>query len=366
MENQNKNRLNIKILNFSSTYQPPRYKYNKKLNLIEWGDKNEYPKYLLNLYNSSSTRHKAIINKKTKLIAGKGFEEVLDPSLDAFIKQNKLVAETKKAALDYEIFNGFAFEIIWTNDGSAISSIQHIPMHKLRIGIENEELNFEHLWFSNDWSQYKKEEYEPEMIRTFNPKVKQGKQIYFYCEYNPEQDGLYPIPGYSSEEYMNYVELASDISKFHLNQSKQGYAPSFILNFSTGIPTEEEQDTFHKEFKRNYQGADNAGKIILTYSEGVDQKPELIPIQLSDSDERFIALKDQIEEQIVAGAEIPPQLVILTPGKLGSTDERKELMQEFQEFYVTPRQENIEAVLNEILSTGGYKEEIKLQQYNTL
>ena len=109
---------------------------------------------------------------------------------------------------------------------------------------------------------------EPEMIREFNPYVKQGKQIYYYSEYNPDSDGLYPIVGYSTS--VNWIEMDYEISKFHLNQVKQGYSPSFILNFATGIPTEEEQDQFFREFKRNYSGAENSGKIIITYSEGAD------------------------------------------------------------------------------------------------
>jgi hypothetical protein len=115
---------------------------------------------------------------------------------------------------------------------------------------------------------------------------------------------------------------------------------------------------------RNYEGAENAGKIIITYSEGVEQKPELIPIQLNDSDERFIMLQDMVEKNIVMGHEIPPQLVILTPGKLGSTDERQELLTEFQSYYITTRQEQLEMCFNNVLSTIGFTEEIILKQYD--
>jgi len=56
------------------------------------------------------------------------------------------------------------------------------------------------------------------------------------------------------------------------------------LNFATGIPTIDEQNQFFREFQRNFKGAENAGKIMITYSDGGDQKPEMIPIQLNDSD----------------------------------------------------------------------------------
>lgn len=361
-DNKEKSIGKFKIFQFNEAYVPPVYKYNDKLNIVEWGDKNLYPKYVLDIYNNfGSSIHKNIINKKTKLVAGKGFKEIADPLLAQMVKSNKLTKEVAKAALDYELFNGFAFEIIWNNGGTGITSIKHIPFSKLRIGIEDDKLNFPHVWFSNDWEKFKKEGYEPEMIRTFNPLIKQGKQIYFYSEYNPANDELYPIPGYSTS--FNWIELEYQISIFHLNQAKQGYSPSFLLSFNTGIPTEEEMDDFNKEFKRNYSGTENAGKIIITYAEGSDGAPTFTKIDLNDSDERFVMLMDQIENHIVAGAEIPPMLVILTPGKLGSSAERKELLLEFQQSYVTPRQEILESSLNEILSAAGFAEELVLESY---
>jgi hypothetical protein len=360
---ENKTKQMFKIFNFGSTYEAPENKPNEKLNIVSWGSDNLYPKYILDRYNAKgSSTHKSIINKKIKFISGRAFEDIVDPRLADFVKKNKLVKEVKKATTDYELFNAFAFEVIWNNAGTDFTSIQHIPVSKLRIGIKDEKLNFDHLWFSNDWEKYKKEGYEPEMIRTFNPLIKQGKQIMLYIEYNPEAE-YYPIPGYATGAGMNAIEMDYEIGVFHLSQVKNGYAPSFVLNFATGIPTEEEMDEFNREFKRNYQGASNSGKIIITYSEGADGKPELIPIQLSDSDERFSLIKDMVKEEIVTAHEIPAPMALLTPGQLASTQERDELMAEFQKSYVTPRQENIETVLFDILSSAGYTEELKLKEY---
>ena len=65
------------------------------------------------------------------------------------------------------------------------------------------------------------------------------------------------------------------------------------------------------------------------------------------------------------GHEIPPQLVVLTPGKLGSSDERKELLQEFQQYYITPRQEQLEVGLNEVIEVLGFTEYIILNTYES-
>ncbi len=361
MENKKESNFKFNLMQLSAVYVPPTYKYNKKLNLIEWGPKNDYPDYLLNLYNNvGSTLSTAIINKKTKMISGKGFNEVLDPRLIQFITENDLAGETKKATLDYQIFNSFALEIIYSNGGN-ITSIKHIPIHKLRIGIEDGKLNFPHMWFSKDWSQYRKDEYAPEMIRTYNSNLKQGKQILFYTEYNPAQEGLYSIPEYS--QAISLIELEHQISRFHLNQAKNGYQMSTHLHFSSGIPTLEEQDEFFGELENKFKGTDGQ-TLLVTYSDGIEGKAEYNSIQLSSTDERFIHLMDLLNEKIVQMHEIPPQIIIPTSSFSVPKDERTSLQEEFQTYYITPRQETIEAVLNKLLASDGYTEKLILKKYN--
>jgi len=374
MENKNKMEVNIdtstdvkkrgifKVFNFGKEYVAPEYKYNATYGFIEWGNDNQYPQYLLNLYNHyGSTTHKSIINKKSRLTTGYGLRDIVDNNLQEFVITNKIESVLRKCEIDFEIFNGFCFEVIWNNEGSSFD-IYYMPFMKIRKGIENKEIDYPHFWYSKNWKEYKKDEYEPKLLRRFDPEIRTGKQLYYYIEPNPQQDEIYPIPNYSTS--INWIELDYEISKFHLNQVKQGFAPSFILNFATGIPSIEEMDEYYRDFKRNYQGAENSGKIIITYSEGQEQAPQLTPIQLNDSDERFIMLQDMVEKNIVMGHEIPPQLVVLTPGKLGSTTERQELLSEFQSYYITTRQQQLNEQFNLVLKTIGFTEEIQLQQYD--
>jgi hypothetical protein len=358
---KNKNKMPLRVINFNEAYEPPVNKYNVGKGFVEWGDKNNYPNKTFEMYNyTGSSTSKSIINKKNSLITGQGFQPIKDQRLKDFVDKMKLEQTTSRIGLDYEIINGYAIEVIWSKDGTTIASMKHIPIHKLRRGIETEEIPYPHFLFSHDWEQARKNEFRPSPIREWNPFVKQGKQIYVYYEYNPFVD-VYPVESYSN--CMNWIELDYEVSKFHINQLKQGYHPSFIFNFATGIPTEEEMDDFNRDFEARFKGTDNAGNFFLTFSEGTEQAPQLTPIQLNDSDDRFAMLIEQSEIQIARGHEIPPQMVVLTPGKLSSTDERMELLKEFQLTYITPRQRNIEGVLNEILSASGYTEKLKLSEY---
>lgn len=350
----------FRVVNFNAAYQAPNYTFNKGKSWITWGNNNNYPKYLLDLFNSKgSSLHSSIIHKKVSYIAGKGITETSDLALNDFIERNELNDEVIKMSYDFEIFNGFAVEVIWSLDGTKISSLKHIPVSNLRFGLLNRDQVIPYMWYSRDWSNTKK--YGVEAVNLYNTEFPGGKQIYWYSAYNPANILVdYPTPFYSNS--INVIETDFQIDQFHLNQAKQGYAPSFILNFATGIPTTEEMDEYYKYFNMNYAGTENAGKAIITYSENELQKPSFLKVDLNDSDKRFLMLNDRIAEKIVVGHQIPPQLLILTPGKLAGTSEGPEKILEFKEDYVIPRQKRIEFVLNKILKNNNYSEKIILKK----
>jgi hypothetical protein len=337
----------FKIFNFNAISPQPVNKIMAKDSFVAWGEKNEYPQYLLDLYSTASPVHKAIISRKIKMIAGEGFGLENDPlDLDTL---------ALRLDTDYEIFNGFCFEIIYANDGSVLE-MNHVPYKSARKGIKNDEIDFDYYWISTDWSQYKKQEHKPQFIRAYNPLIKTGRQLFYYVEYSPEAE-YYPTPYYST--VLNWVELDERISTFHLNQVKRGYSPQFILNFGTGIPSDEEMDDYVRQFKKEYQG-ETGENIIITFSEGGDQKPELIPIQLNDSDERFIMLSKELKENIMVGHQITSPMLfgIKTEGQLGGRAEMLDALAIMQSTYVSQRQKTIEDSINQVLGT-----DYKLKQY---
>lgn len=360
---EEKKGLPIKILQFNEAYVPPVYNFVKKgeYHFISFGTDNQYPIFLLELYNNfGSPLNKAIINKKVKMSVGFGVKQILNPKLKEWTRKNNLERLLLYLSKDFEIYNGMCLEVIWNNGGTSFD-VNYIPIHTIRIGIKDNEDDTDYYWYCKDWNNFKKEEYKPEYIKKFDPNDRTGRQLLYYIEPNPAMTHLYPIPNYSTA--INYVDLDYQIGKFHINQVRQGFAPSFILSFNTSIPSQDEQNQFHREFQRNFKGSDGAGKIIITYAEGKDQAPELIPIQLNQSDERFIMLQDMVEKNITQSHEMPLQLVSFQPGKLGSSDERKELMAEFQTYYIAIRQNQIEESINRILETIGYTEKIVLKTY---
>jgi len=352
----------FQVISFNSAYIPPVLKYNKGRGLVEWGSKNDAPDLILQMYNTKgSPIHKSIIDRKVKMIAGYGFKTIQDEGLKQFIKANKLEKIIREIALDFELFDGFSLEVIWDKGGKKIVKVNYIPLHKLRFGIESDLVPYPYFWFSNKWSEYRKEEYTPIAIKRFDSIDNKGKQLYYHTNPNPESDGLYPIPSYSNS--MNWISIAHAISEFHINSLKQGYFPSMVLAMNNGYPTDEEMDYFAKQLESNFAGQTNAGKIFITYAEGSDQAPKLIKVDLNDSDKRFSLLKEQVKEEIIEGHSIAPQLLLSTSGSLAGDTQREELKAEFQDLYVSARQNQIEEVLNDILAKAGFTEQVELLTY---
>jgi hypothetical protein len=355
----------LKVFQFNEAYQAPTYKFERKgdYHFLSFGTSNDYPNLILDMYNAyGSPLHRGIVNKKTKLTAGFGYKKIQDPKLEEWAKRNNLERLLLYIAKDFMIFGGFALEIIWNREGTSFE-MKHLPIHTLRIGLKETEAEADYYWYSKDWNQYKKEGYHPEYIKRFDPKDRSGRQAIYYIEPNPAATDLYPIPDYSTA--INYISLDYEIGKFHLNQVMQGFSAGFLLSFNTGVPTPDEMNQTYREIQRNYRGTNGSGSIIITYADSKDQAPTFEPINLNTTDERFILLQDQVERNITQSHECPIQLVSVVPGSLGSQDERKELLAEFQLYYIEIKQNQIEEAINGVLETIGFTEEILLNKYTT-
>lgn len=354
--------MNFKILNFAKQESQIDFKANRNGQWVDYGPDNLYPQYLIDVYHNASNKHKAIINRKVDMIAGSGFQPIA--GAEAFFNniwgKNDLNTTAIKSAFDYEIANGFALFIRWNKEGTKIVSYEHLPWQKARISPCEQ-----YVLLSKDWGNHRKAENKPIEYPIFNPKkaAKEPVQVLYYVKSAVGVD-WYPVPYYSST--LNWIELDSEISNFHLNSAKNSFMPGFILNFATGIPTEEEMDIAYREFEKKYTGTDNAGKFILTFSEGTEQKPELTPINLNDSDDRFMLLhKEMLDEIFIGHGVTDPQLFgVRVPGELGGKDSLLENLAIFQSVYVEKRQKEIENIYNKIMKFAGFEGQLDFIDYS--
>lgn len=344
----------IVVINLASARQP-EYKEKKSKGYMEFGYRNEYPDYLLSLFNSSA-KHGAIVRNKTKYIIGKGW--VTESGEEITFKPNDsetLDTLSKKVSLDIEIFGGSYLHIAYSVLGHQVAAITHVDYSKVRTNKDNTQF-----WIRDEWDM-RAVVPEEKVLNAFDPSVKTDKdQILFMKEYRPGSKA-YPLPGYFSA--LNYIESDIEVSKHVLSNAGTGFTPSKMVTFMNGEPANEAKRDLTNHFEKRFTGSDGK-KLILNFVQNADKKPVVDDLGASDlTKEDFTRVDELIQQNIFAGHEItsPSLFGISQPGKLGTSTELKDAYEIFKNTYANDKQMQLEGVFNMLAKLKGETETLKIQ-----
>jgi DNA-binding Lrp family transcriptional regulator len=355
----------LKVLNFG-TQKVPTFKEARGKDWILFGDegeyKNRYPEYLLDLYRRSAKNH-AIINSKKDYVVGQGWavkEEGLDTlglaKLQEFINHpnqyESLNDILEKVALDYELYNGFALEIVYNQLNDKIAAVYHADFARYR---SNDDGSC--YYYSEDWSKHNP---VVEKIEAFNWKEPSGKQLLHVKGYSPDCK-YYPLPTYLGST--SYIELDVEIANFHLNAVKNNFVGGTIVSFYNGEPTAEEQEEIERQIKDKFTGTDNANSIVLNFADSRDRGVEIQQLNGNDFDKRFDILNKTVQREIYAGHQVtdPALFGIKEDGIFTSRNQLVDSFELFQNTYINNRQQFIERVFNELASLQGLSNRLYIQ-----
>ena len=323
---------------------------------VQYGDDNLFPQYLIDLYKSSAT-HNALCTSIAYMIYGDGVQaDTLDARLK--IEEWGLQDEVRKACLDLKIQGGFALEVVYSIDRTTVAKVRHCPFENIRSAeVDNEErVNF--YYYSKDWSD---KQCEPELVRAFDPEdaVEYPVQILYVKPFSPGSY-YYPKPDYIGS--IDYIELDKEIGKYHINNIKNGLAPSFSIHFKNGVPAQEERQKIRNDIERQLAGATNAGKFIVTYSDSPERKPDFEPFPLSDADKQYAFLSEEVVAKIMVGHRVtsPMMFGVMVSGKLGGGLELKTAEIIFGEDVIAPYQMVVTEALKSIFNAAGAPAQITL------
>jgi hypothetical protein len=338
-------------------HKVPLFIENKSQQWVSYGVENDYPNYLLNLYRRSA-KHNAIVNGKVGYIVGKGWtSENETPAAKAFLDSptfpnayDSMNDLTQKLTLDMEIYNGFALEVTWSR-GGGIAEICHVDFHRVRADKD------EKMFYVYDWyDEYEVRQFpqlnQVKQIPSFDPDNRIGKQLFYYRAYSAGVK-VYPLPEYLGGTA--YIELDVEIANFHVNNIKNNFWGSYLINFPNGIPTPEESDAIERQMKMKFGGTDNAGRFLVNFSDSPETKPELTPLTPSDLDKQFDILNKTVQQEIfVAHRVTSPMLFgVKTEGQLGGRAEMVESYEIFKATYIEDRVQRIERSVNYLASFNG-------------
>jgi len=315
---------------------------------MNYGDDNMFPQYLIDLYHSSAT-HNALCTSIAYMIFGDGVQA---DTLEARLKLEEwgLDDEIRKACLDLKIQGGFALEIAYNLGRTSIKKVKHCPFERIRSAEVNDDEKVEFYYYSEDWSN---KQIEPVKVRCFNPEDRNEypHQILYVKPFSPGSY-YYPKPDYVGS--INYIELDKEIGTYHINNIKNGLAPSFTIHFKNGVPSQEERHKIRNDIERQLGGATNAGKFIVTYSDQPDRKPDFEPFPLSDADKQYQFLSTEVSDKIMVGHRVVSSAMfgVKTAGQLGNTQELEIASELFDKQVVKPYQRILTDAIESVLEAA--------------
>ena len=328
--------------------QQPRFEEKKGKNYVEFGAKNNYPNYLIELYGESP-KHGAIVKGKVNYIFGKGFEGVEQKANSQGETWNQIM---KRSILDDELQGGYYLQIIYNALGK-IKDVFHIEFQKVRVSKDLQTFYVKNDWTASDFKE-KAREYP-----AFNPNDPSGPQIFFVKQYNPKSD-VYPLPSYF--QGLNYIESDIQVSRHILGNAKHNFVATKLINFNNGLPQEEEQQEVEADLKRKFANHDG-DRVVIAFNPSRENAVDIVDLgETSLTKEDFTNVNNLIMQEIFSCHQVTSPMLfgVKTEGQLGGRSEIRDAYQIFQNTYVNERQQEHEQTFTTLMNLAGIEGEFKI------
>ena len=281
--------------------------------MVEWGTRNAYPDYLLDLYNNVPTL-RSIINGNIDYVAGD--DVTIMPLQEEFTNQemnrrgDTIREQVKDIAKDFEIYGGFALQVI-RNLAGEVAEVYYIDMRYLRTNKEGDVF-----YYSEKWG--KSSRTDMVVYPAFLPKIeweklsdeernRQASSILFVKNVHTQ---VYPAPLYAAS--VKACEIERLIDEFHLSDINNHFVSSAIINFNNGDPGQEIKSEIERDFNEKFCGASNGGRVAFSWNPNKETATDIVEFKMEDFGERYKALSQHSRTQIFTSFRAIPLLFGLT------------------------------------------------------
>lgn len=351
----------VNSMQLSAVTDLPTISKNRK-GYMEYGDDNNYPEFLKDMYNSSPT-HNAIVSTKAEIMIGEGWV-IDDTTLSEEEKirilslLNQIDRNLYDYSLDFQLIGAMAFEIIWSLDFKKVVAVNRIDVSKLRSG-EYVDGKIESWFYKRDWENRNEEMIEIKSLDLSNKT--DGRQV-LYVPGKKVSNDYYGDVSYIGA--MDWIILESQVGLYYKSLIENGFNPSIIVKFYKKPQSQDEKKEVIRGLDMSYGGVKNAGKRMVIFSDGKELAPDIEPIDVQNVDKQFTVISDQITQKILTGerATSAELFSIAVPGQLGSGDFETKV-KVFEKFVIRPDQKRFEKAINQILNLNGWNVNFKLNPF---
>ena len=319
---------------------------------IKYGEQNNYPQYLVMLFNRSA-KHNAIITSKQLYIAGKGVE--VDQSdmqgddiakLQAYInapnQYETLNDLMKKTILDYELFGGFYLKVVGKKGKSGVAEIYHVDYCNVRSNEDNTEFYLSNTWINEQGD----ENTNPKDIKTlpaYDINKNQAESLFYVKAYRPNLN-TYTLPDYIGA--VPAIITDAEIANYHRAEIQNSFKGSKMITFVNGIPSDDEMKSTERKLKGKFAPTDGAGGMVVEFADDKDRAAIIQDLSAGDFADKYNALNNTIQQEIFVGHKITSPMIfgVRVEGQLGGRAEMIDAFNLFTNTYVEPRQQIQERV----------------------
>lgn len=296
---------------------------------IPYGRFNNYPAFLLGLYENCSTL-KAIVDGNVNFVAG---DAILFDGLPATEQQADTVINL---ALDWYIF-GYAFPFIRRNPFGEILDVSHLPAEWVRTDKEHQSF-----WYSEKWNA--RGSWQSVVYPAFMEDGQSDASVMMIGNGR----GTYPAPLWGAA--VKDVLIETNIEKFWSNELQNNFLSSLIVNFNNGVPSDEQKAEIEQNMTEKFSGVENAGRMMLSFNESVANRTTVERLGTDNFDTRYQALASRVREQIFVAFKAQPLLFGLTSEtNTGfSTTEFGDLFRLYNKVMISPVQDMLKRAFKKI------------------
>ena len=347
-----------------SSYTAPVIVENNKNEWVEYGEDNNYYQFLIDRYNNSATNN-AVINNICRLIYGQGLT-----ATDSAMKPNEwaqLLSILKEDDLRRIIFDLYALgqcalQIHYDKGHKAITRAFHTPIQLLRPEKCNQDGDIVGYFYSDNWTDPKK--YVPKRFDAFGTSKKEVEILYLA----PYSAGMKYFSNVDYQGGIDYAFLEEKIAEYLINEVSNSFAPTTIVNFNNGTPTDEMKDEISAQVIGKLTGS-KGKKVVISFNENESTKTTIDTVPLNDAPEHYQYLSDESTFKILRSHNVTTPLlfgVSVATGFSSNADEMKTGALLFENMVIKPKQQMIVEMIKKILSFNGVSLNLRFKTLNPL
>lgn len=305
---------------------------------MQWGDRNRFPSYLVDLVQGCATLRSVVLGV-ADYVLGNGAAISSGPFADSGIVNRKGTTKdqlVRLAGQSLGTFGGFAWQLIPNNVGG-LAEVYPLKMQDLRISKERDVFYYCEKWNATAAEPLVFGKWSGQFARD----ARTGRFLPAVLYVQQWGEGVYPVPLYVAA--LKACETERSIDEFHLGQIERGFMGSYIVNFNNGTPvTDEIRREVEAGFNRKFAGAKNAGRIVFSWNDSKDNATTLQKMEVSDYGEKYETLSKHCRQQIFTAFRANPNLFGIPTESLGfSSEEYDSAFKLFNRTIITPLQDAI-------------------------